>query len=214
MPLYLDPQTGSRYRSNGTHFVRIDIAGQSQWSSADQRLKIRVWSVALFTALVLMSATILATTPYGRMEKDRQGPSQTVAEQGSQAPETVASGKDTIVRRDRNGHFSAAVSIGQWSGQMLVDTGAGLISLNYSDAIRAGVDPSRLQYTTMVQTANGVSTRARTRIRKVDVGSITLTDVDALIGHRGDESENLLGMSFLGRLSSFEFRGSELILRP
>jgi aspartyl protease family protein len=47
---------------------------------------------------------------------------------------------------------------------------------------------------------------------RVRVEDITVRDVPALVAERGALATNLLGMSFLGRLRSFQMQGSELIL--
>ena len=44
------------------------------------------------------------------------------------------------------------------------------------------------------------------------LGAISLSDVDALVLGEGMLGTNLLGMSFLKRLSRYEVRGSTLVL--
>ena len=44
------------------------------------------------------------------------------------------------------------------------------------------------------------------------VDDITVRDVPAVVAERGALGTNLLGMSFLSRLKSFQMQGSELIL--
>jgi aspartyl protease family protein len=46
----------------------------------------------------------------------------------------------------------------------------------------------------------------------VRVDDITVRDVPAVVAEKGALATNLLGMSFLSRLKSFQMRGSELIL--
>ena len=64
-----------------------------------------------------------------------------------------------------------------------------------------------------VQTANGTTYAAHVRLRNLTLGPINLTDVDALVAKPGALKENLLGMSFLSRLRSYEFSGDYLTLR-
>jgi aspartyl protease family protein len=45
------------------------------------------------------------------------------------------------------------------------------------------------------------------------VGPIVLNDVEALVAKPGTLKDNLLGMSFLSRLRSYEFTGDFLTLR-
>ena len=64
-----------------------------------------------------------------------------------------------------------------------------------------------------MQTANGTTYAAHVRLRNLTLGPINLTDVDALVAKPGALKENLLGMSFLSRLRSYEFSGDYLTLR-
>ncbi len=116
------------------------------------------------------------------------------------------------ISRDSRGHFATDVRIdGQRIGVM-VDTGASVLALNESSAARIGVRPSRGDYTAPVSTANGLIKGARTRIAMVQVGSLTVRDVDAMVLPDAALSENLLGLSFLSKLKRFEFAGSNLVL--
>ncbi len=47
----------------------------------------------------------------------------------------------------------------------------------------------------------------------VRVGGIAMTDVRGLVINNGDEEPNLLGQSFLSRLSAFERKPGQLILK-
>jgi len=51
------------------------------------------------------------------------------------------------------------------------------------------------------------------RLRNLTLGPISLNDVDALVAKPGTLKENLLGMSFLSRLRSYEFTTDMLTLR-
>jgi aspartyl protease family protein len=64
-----------------------------------------------------------------------------------------------------------------------------------------------------VQTANGVTYAAHVRLNSIAIGSIQVEGVDALVSQPGSLRENLLGMSFLSRLRSYEFSGDFLTLR-
>jgi aspartyl protease family protein len=44
------------------------------------------------------------------------------------------------------------------------------------------------------------------------VEDITVRDIPAVVAEKGALTTNLLGMSFLGRLKSFQMQGSELVL--
>jgi aspartyl protease family protein len=50
------------------------------------------------------------------------------------------------------------------------------------------------------------------RIGTITLGDITRRNVAAMVSQQGAIGTSLLGMSFLGGLSSFEIRGDKLIL--
>jgi aspartyl protease family protein len=87
------------------------------------------------------------------------------------------------------------------------------VVLKPADAERAGVDTKNLSYTVAVSTANGTTYAAPVRLKSVSVGPLELRDVEALVAQPGNLSDNLLGMSFLRRLRSYEFSGDFLTLR-
>ena len=95
----------------------------------------------------------------------------------------------------------------------MVDTGASSVVLKPADAERAGVDLDKLSYTVAVDTANGMTYAAAVRLRTLAVGPLVVRNVDALVARPGSVKENLLGMSFLRRLRSYEFAKDYLTLR-
>ncbi|AHB48963.1 histidine kinase [Hyphomicrobium nitrativorans NL23] len=117
------------------------------------------------------------------------------------------------IRRQENGHFVARGTANGVALSMLVDTGASTVVLKPADAERIGIDVQNLSFTTPVSTANGTAYAAPVRLRTISVGPLEVRDVDALVSQPGALNENLLGMSFLKRLRSYEFSGDFLTLR-
>jgi aspartyl protease family protein len=117
------------------------------------------------------------------------------------------------IRRRPDGHFIVKTQVNGVSLSMLVDTGASTVVLKPADAQRLGIDVDRLRYAVPVQTANGTTYAAHVRLRNVALGPINLNDVEALVAKPGALKENLLGMSFLSRLRSYEFTTDMLTLR-
>lgn len=116
------------------------------------------------------------------------------------------------IARDGRGHFQTEGRIdGQRIGFM-VDTGASVVALNESSAARLGVRPSQNDYTTTVTTANGKLKAARTRLAMIDIGGLIVRDVDAMVLPDEALSENLLGLSFLSKLTRFEFANGRMVL--
>ncbi|MCB1475849.1 MAG: TIGR02281 family clan AA aspartic protease [Rhodobiaceae bacterium] len=144
--------------------------------------------------------------------------SDAVAEQTAAAPRkdqvrSAFAGAREEISRHRSGHYYTEATIDGRDIAVLVDTGASSIALTYEDAERIGLSPARLDYNIRVQTANGEGRAARVVLSRVSIGSVTLRDVNANVAEKGMLGVTLLGMSFLGRLSSFSVEGDRLVLK-
>jgi aspartyl protease family protein len=117
------------------------------------------------------------------------------------------------IRRRLDGHFTVKAEVNRTSTFMIVDTGASTIVLRPEDAKKAGIDVSHLNFTVPVLTANGRTVAAKVRLGSVAIGPLQRKNVDALVAEPKALTESLLGMSFLGRLRSYEFSGDFLTLR-
>jgi aspartyl protease family protein len=127
---------------------------------------------------------------------------------------TTESGEKAVrVRRRGDGHFVVRATVNGQAMTLLVDTGASTVVLRPADAQRAGIDTGDLNYTVPVHTANGTTYTAAVHLRSIAVGPLTVRDVNALVAPPGSLNENLLGMSFLRRLRSYEFSKDFLTLR-
>jgi aspartyl protease family protein len=115
------------------------------------------------------------------------------------------------LKADRRGHFVFTGKVDGRPVTFMADTGASIVALTYEDARRAGLSPGRLDFNARVSTPNGIAKVAPV-LSRVRVGSITVRNVQAAVAEEGALDVNLLGMSFLGRLESFNMRGNELIL--
>jgi len=126
--------------------------------------------------------------------------------------EPVSSGRTLTLDSGRDAHFEATARIDGRPIDFIVDTGATLVILRESDAARAGIRPSRADYTATVSTANGKIKAAPATLDRVEVGGIIVYDVRALV--LPDEAlwRNLLGMSFLSRLKRYEVANGRMVL--
>lgn len=125
----------------------------------------------------------------------------------------VVGERSVRIRKRSDGHFMVKTEAEGVAMSMLVDTGASTVVLKPADAQRLGINVERLRYGVPVQTANGTTYAASVRLRKLAIGNIVLEDVDALVAKPGTLKDNLLGMSFLSRLRSYEFTSEYLTLR-
>ena len=76
-----------------------------------------------------------------------------------------------------------------------------------------GIKLKDSDFTVTVRTANGRTQSAPITLKTLEIGGIKEENVRALVAKPGLLGENLLGMTFLERLSSYEVRGDQLILR-
>ena len=110
----------------------------------------------------------------------------------------------------------AYVVTGKVNGQkvrFIVDTGATDTVLSPDDARRIGIPVDTLRYVRQSETANGVGRSAPYTAEQLEVGPVALQGFEMAV-NQAPMSASLLGMSFLSRLESFEFRGRTLFLRP
>ncbi len=117
------------------------------------------------------------------------------------------------VDRNTSGDFNVRVQVNGASLPMLIDTGASSVVLTLEGARAAGLPVDLLKYDITIQTAKGRSHAAAVVLDQLRIGNIVERRVPALIVRQGDLSMNLLGMSFLQRLESFELRGQQMVLR-
>jgi aspartyl protease family protein len=113
---------------------------------------------------------------------------------------------------DASGQYLTQAQLEGRELQMIIDTGATLVSLTNEDASALGIRPSPSEFTIRLQTANGVSTAARVWLPHVRVGAVEVHDVEALVMAPGASRISLLGMSFLSRLNRFGVAGNHLRL--
>lgn len=118
-----------------------------------------------------------------------------------------------LIRKSTDGKFVANGQINGAPADLLIDTGASAVMIRHSDAEKAGIATASLTFTTPVQTANGTVYAASVRLRSITIGALHVDDVEALVAQPGNLNENLLGISFLRRLASYDVSGEFLTLR-
>jgi clan AA aspartic protease (TIGR02281 family) len=96
---------------------------------------------------------------------------------------------------------------------MVIDTGATSVVLTWETAKAVGLPLEVLEYDTDVETAGGHTKAARLTLDRLAIGHLVERAVPALVVPRGKMKINLLGMSFLDRLESWEVRNEHLVLR-
>ena len=122
-------------------------------------------------------------------------------------------GRNVEVVRGRGGDFALAAQINGARVPMVLDTGASSVVLTQEAAKAAGLPIEVLDYSVNVETANGRTRAAPITLDRLAVGGLTERAVPALVVQRGQLKNNLLGMSFLNRLESWEVHGDRLRMR-
>jgi aspartyl protease family protein len=120
---------------------------------------------------------------------------------------------EVVAARRSDGSFIVSGKVNGRETRFIFDTGASTVVLRAENAAALGIKTETLNYSIPVSTANGTALAAPIVIERLSVGPITERNVRALIARTGVLHANLLGMSFLERLASYEVRGNRLILR-
>ena len=121
-------------------------------------------------------------------------------------------GRTVVLDADRLGHFEVDAVVNGRSITAMVDTGATSVALNAASARRLGIYLSPRDYRLPVSTANGVIAAAPVTLSEVRLGAISVRNVQAVVLPGEVLQVNLLGMTFLSRLSRFEVARGQLLL--
>ena len=108
-----------------------------------------------------------------------------------------AGGTKIVLSASSGGHFMTQGQINGRAVQLVVDTGATMVSLSVAEAERVGLKYQTGQAVQM-STANGVIPGWRLKLASLRVGDVTVYDVDAIVSS-GAMPYVLLGNSFLAR---------------
>lgn len=112
----------------------------------------------------------------------------------------------------QGGHFQAHVRVNGHAAPFIIDTGASLVAIRHEDALRLGLKVAPADFTGTVRTANGTARVAPVTIDRMEIKDIELRNVRGVVSEPGALGVNLLGMSFLGRLSDVRFNQREILL--
>ncbi len=128
------------------------------------------------------------------------------------APALGAGFRQVALGANSQGHFVADAVIDGSPVTVMVDTGATTVALTDATARRLGIYPPASAYRERLSTANGVVMAARVTLDEIRLGNVALRDVTAVVVPGEALPVDLLGMSFLSRLSKFEIAGGQLVL--
>src|SRR5262249_38744729 len=126
---------------------------------------------------------------------------------------TASATRSVQIHRAPSGDFALRARINGVKVPMVIDTGATSVVLTYETAKAAGLPLEMLDYDVDVATASGHTKAARLTLDRLAIGNLVERSIPALVVPRGQMKTNLLGMSFLDRLESWEVRADRLMLR-
>ncbi|OBQ59299.1 TIGR02281 family clan AA aspartic protease [Mesorhizobium erdmanii] len=124
----------------------------------------------------------------------------------------LATGRKVIINADARGHFTSIFRLNGRQVDGMIDTGATLVAVNASTARRIGLSLNPSDFSHEVSTANGTIKAAVVMINRLQVGSVVVDDVQAIVLDDKALQTNLIGMSFLKRLSKYQAEDGTLLL--
>lgn len=182
----------------------------------------------MFKKVFMISCTVLAVAALPQYAQDLSEfvpgqfePSETaelpLAASAKPEPKTKLAHYATGVRSatipaDNTGHFTADFRVNGRYVRGLIDTGATYVALNATTARNLGLRLAASDFQHQVRTANGLTQAARVTLDRMDVGSITVSDVEAFVLSDQALSSTLIGMSFMSKIQSYRVKGNTLEL--
>ena len=119
---------------------------------------------------------------------------------------------EVVISAQRDGHFLLEARIDGRPTRMLVDTGASIVTLRESDALKAGIRPREQDYRIPFSTANGEVLGAPAILPALTIKDITLRDLEIVVLPDDKLSMSLFGVNGLNRFESREVNRDRLIL--
>lgn len=155
--------------------------------------------------------TLLGSPMAGKAAVERQ-PDANLASAPSKVAAPPSTGRKVVVAADERGHFISTFRLNGRQIDAMIDTGATLVAVNSSTARRVGLSLNPADFSHEVNTANGTIKAAVVTISRLQVGGITVDDVQAMVLDDKALRTNLIGMSFLNRLGKYEAQNGTLLL--
>ncbi len=110
-----------------------------------------------------------------------------------------------------DGHFYIQARANGVEVRFLADTGASDIVLSPEAGKSIGVNPDKLSYSRIYNTANGMGRGASVVLKELKVGDFCLNNISAAV-NGSPMSISLMGMSFFNRLKSYRVKDGILTI--
>ncbi len=125
---------------------------------------------------------------------------------------TAGKKREVRIIKDNKGSYYTVGSINGRTVDMLLDTGASSVAMSSVEAKRLGIQYWLTGTKTMVRTASGLANGYTVTLDRVQVGSISLNNVKAMVVEGSSPWTVLLGMTFLNRVEMIN-TGNVMVLR-
>jgi aspartyl protease family protein len=169
-------------------------------------------SLVSVAAMALAAAVLVPRYMMQSAQNANVAPTMIAARSDVPAAPNPGNTRSIVLAPDSHGHFRVDGRVDARPMDFVVDTGASTIALTARDAATLGIHPSFNDYTMAVQTANGTVRAAPVTLDRVEIGSIAIHDVLAIVLPEGALTDNLLGMTFLSRLHRYEYSNGRMVL--
>lgn len=132
--------------------------------------------------------------------------------QASLTEASAEDGRTYTLKAADNGHFGGKFRLNGKAIDSLIDTGATFVTMSENTARSLGYGGNDLTFRYEVATANGKVKAARIVLKSVEIGTVQVRNVDAMVIRGKMLNYPLIGMSFLKKLSSYRAENDELKL--
>ncbi len=143
-----------------------------------------------------------------------KGSAATVLPASTEVPANYTTGARVVsIAMDASGHFNAGFKVNGRGIKGLIDTGATYVAINEATAKSVGLHLTDADFGYSVSTANGRTRAALVILDRVDLGPISVSNVEAFVLDDTALSSTLIGMSFMSKIESYAVRNKTLELR-
>ena len=192
----------------------VPSAPRVEWGSMVRNLLRLVLVAAFGVMLSPVWLPYLVQAAAWVADRPDRGRTAAVAQRDTAASNTLEQrGRTTVLTADPRGHFLVEAAVNGRPIGVMVDTGATSVALRAEDAAQLGLRPMPADFTVPIATANGTTRAARVTLAEIRIGDVRVKGVEALVVPEKALGTNLLGMSFMRRLSKVEMAGGRLVLR-
>lgn len=169
--------------------------------------------VLVFAGIIAAAATQVPMLVNGYGEHaEKPMPVEAVALTPPKVDAPVSYGSVSL-RANAGGHYQGDFTINGRTVHGMIDTGATYVAINESTARSLGFSSVDLDYRYPIQTANGTSKVAYVKLDRLEIGTVRVRDVDAVVAKDSALSTTLIGMSFMKKLNSFGVQNGTLLLK-